>query len=224
MNQGVFESQINTAWDLLKKVGLAGTRVWRPKKFLRPAATSRVLSYDEIWESYIRNQFHHFSLRDYSLLEFRVDSYQPLKMSYVYLECPFIGQSYSEFLDTEGVVADDGDDSYWEFYEDYLANTPHKSSVTPIRYDYDVKNYEPGLHPASHIHFGYGNEIRIATNRILRPLSFVLFIIRQRYKSEWRELVGIDKMKIVCKNVRESLDNVDSQYFKSLDDWEMRLD
>lgn len=99
-----------------------------------------------------------------------------------------------------------------------------KESVTPIRYDYRPQHYEEGRHPASHVHFGHMNNIRLATERVLeRPLSFFLLVIRQYYPDDWVNLLQHAEAGNWCKNVRDDLGNVSTEYWRPLDQLEMIL-
>jgi hypothetical protein len=65
--------------------------------------------------------------------------------------------------------------------------------------------------------------MRVGTVNVLRPLSFLLFIIRQRYPSKWRTFVGISDAEVLCRSIRDNLDGVPEEYRSALDEWEMAL-
>lgn len=218
MNEGLFKTQVNECWKILRKLELEKERVFHPIYPQKPASIFRNLSYIEIWETCIAHQYYDFQLTDNSLIQFR-------KNSYVYYECPYNSLSYPEFLHEhlETTLYEVGDEFKYE-YEDYLSGCEKKESVTPIRYDYDPDRYEQGRHPASHIHFGHNNHIRLATTKILKPLSFFLLIIRQCYPELWiTKLLKLPETKIWCKNIREQLDNVNEKFWNPFDEWEMKL-
>jgi hypothetical protein len=98
-----------------------------------------------------------------------------------------------------------------------------KNVVTPIRYDYKATDYTEGLHPASHVHFGFANEIRIGTRRIMNPISFVLLLIRQRYPDHWKQVLAVKAHQVLCSNVRDTIDEVNEAYWKELDLLEVAL-
>jgi hypothetical protein len=105
----------------------------------------------------------------------------------------------------------------------YLASSSSEAMVTPIRYDYSAAHYRPGLHPASHIHFGFENEMRVGTRNILNPVSFTLFVVRQRYPQAWIKFCSDSRNIFLFNQVRVDLDSVDSSYWSAEDEREMAL-
>ncbi len=223
MKEGIFRTQINTAWDILKRLELDEERVVLPNYPRRAASMFRHLSYLETWKLCFQEQYYDFQLSDSSLLQFTVDSYSPLALRYVYYECPYQSLTYADFLEEQGTSRHEVGDELVPDYEDYLSTCDMKETVTPIRYDYSPEQYMAGIHPASHIHFGHRNSVRVATKNILRPLSFLCLIIRQCYPDAWRQLLTIQEAESWCKNVRENLERVNEQFWNSLDKWEMIL-
>jgi hypothetical protein len=223
MTEGIFRTQINIAWDILKHLELDAERVPLPNYPKRAASIFRHLSYLETWRLCFRQQYYDFQLSDSSLLQFEVDSYAPLTLRYAYYECPYESLTYAEFLEAHGFSRHDVGDELTPDYEDYLSTCEMKETVTPIRYDYSPELYMEGIHPASHIHFGHRNNVRVATENILRPLSFLCLILRQCYPEAWRQLLTMQEAEIWSKNVRENLDGVDDNFWNPLDEWEMRL-
>ena len=76
----------------------------------------------------------------------------------------------------------------------------------------------------SHIHFGWNNDIRVATRRVLNPVSFGLFIVRQRYPREWERLVLLEQSESWCRNVRETLDEIAEKFWGEADERELALE
>jgi hypothetical protein len=118
---------------------------------------------------------------------------------------------------------DDWGDELRADYEQYVNSLVTKNSVTPIRYDYKAADYRPGIHPASHVHFGQSNEIRVGTYRVMKPLSFVLFLLRQRYPREWEQFRLSGDMATHARNVRHDLDIVHATYWDVHDEYELIL-
>ena len=108
-------------------------------------------------------------------------------------------------------------------YEKYAMNGTQKSIVTPTRYDYAPHQYVEGRHPASHMHFGYCSEIRVATNRILSPLSFLLFVLRQYYPEYWQRFCLRSIPRQCANSIRANLTLVQSKFSKNNDKHEMIL-
>jgi hypothetical protein len=225
MNLGQFRTQVDTAWDIIRKLELGEDRVYRPVYPANPAPLFRHLTYVEIWKLCFREQYYNFQLKDDSLIQFRVESFNPLCMSYVYYECPYTPvMSFDEFL-RDYLEVDDWEDQRYlkRDFEDYYNLSNNKEVITPIRYDYSPQLYNEGLHPASHFHFGHKSSIRVGTKKVLLPVSFICFVLRQAYPEEWQHFVQIEDANIWVRNVRDGLEDVNTEYWNTLDYWEMTL-
>ena len=224
MNRGLFAAQLNEAWNVLGMLGLDADRVWHPTYPAHLAAHFRSLSYLQVWRTCYAEQYYDFLLADNSVIQLRATSFQPLRVSYAYYECPFDAPSYADFVESEvSVSAFEAGDEFREEYENFLLACPPKAAITPIRYDYDPDRYTEGIHPASHFHLGHANSVRIATHRILRPLSFLLFVLRQRYPIHWPNLLAQREAPVWCRNIRDALDSVEDAYIHPNDMFEMIL-
>jgi len=223
MNYGVFATQLNRAHVVLRRLGLIADRVIAPPYARYSASDFRNKPYLEIWRKCFDDRLFDFRLKDDSLLQFRA-TFSPLIVSYTYYECPFLPLvSLEDYLDQERAAKGDEVDDYDLLREYDLLGPVLKPATTPARYDYAPHIYEEGVHPASHIHFGHGGHIRLGTKRILRPLSFLLFVIRQYYPDEWRSLIGRGDAGMICRNVSENLDLVAQAHIRPLDALEMYL-
>lgn len=229
MNAGVFRTQINTCWRILCELELNGSRENFPKSPSNPAATFRGLAYEEVWKLCLKSFYYDFVLSDNALLRFICTSFNPLEVSYSYLECPFDAPTYKGFLFemfgnqiTKKDIAEIGD-SYRIEYEAHLQSVAAKSHVFPIRYDLDPARYREGHHPAGHFHFGFNTSIRLSTRKKLRPVSFLLFVIRQMYLGSWNALLSDNRNNALFGNVRDALDDIDPVHFSGLDMREMHL-
>ena len=167
-----------------------------------------------------------FHLDDGSFFQFCVDSFDPFEPRYSYYECPYNCMSYRNYVKRElGFEPEKAGGIFMQDYTDYVSTCTQKESVMPIRYDYKPAHYVEGRHPASHVHFGYMNNVRVATKRVLAPpLSFFLLIIRQHYPGSWTNLLTHNDAGHWTRNVREHLENVDGQYWNPRDEMEMILD
>jgi len=224
MNPGVFESQINRSWNLLLDLGLGSERKTHPIYPTKAASLFRDAGYVETWNKCFSDGLYHFLLNDLSLVQFRVDSYNPLKASYVYYECPYLpAVSFEDFLEGLGVESGDEDESYYREEYDSAVVQQLKESYTPIRYDFDPICYVSGRHPASHIHFGHGNNIRVGTKMIMKPLSFILFILRQCYPDHWQQFWTRHEADLWAREVNINLDPINAKYYQDKDSWEMPL-
>ena len=224
MNLGLFRTQLESVEGLLKVLGLYYAREWHPNYAAVRARDFRGVSYRDAWFKCYTSRYYDFILTDFSILQFRLSGQNPLAVSYSYLECPNRITPYTDFLRSLDFDPETVGDALLPDYELEVPSFPIKAGVTPIRYDYDQERYQTGLHPVSHMHFGYESSIRVGTKRILKPLSFFLFILRQQYRHNWSNLWGLDNTEHLYRNVRESLDMIDQCYLKDQDYWEMMLD
>jgi hypothetical protein len=184
------------------------------------------MKYLQLWEFLRSEDFYDFILNDGSLLQFRYEN--ETKFSYSYFEFPF-NQQYIDRLDffqdpEKYIDADIDADKLEEFYEFITSNWTKRSNTSPIRYDFDPECYNPGLHPASHIHIGHENQIRIGTRRILEPIAFLLFILRQTYPDYWKRVLADAKNHFFDRRVRDKLSEIDNSHISDGDFFEMYLE
>ena len=231
---GQFQAQITESEKLLRRLGMLEERNPSPNKRLG-AAHFKGMIYREIYFECVKEFAFDFRLCDQSLILFVKDGSNEHDglLGYSYYECPVNIDSYEEFVGAQfsltpldsgfdDLIGEVGDDLSSD-YEQYVASADSKTIVTPLRYDYKAADYREGVHPASHIHFGFANEIRIGTRKVMNPLSFTLFIIRQRYPRSWEKVLALDEAHLLCRNVRDSLADTHSDYWKPLDLFEASL-
>ena len=225
MNRGLFAAQVNKAEKILKELELHGERIYSPLYNQYEASFFRGKNYLEIWRSCFDKQLYDLKLSDDSLVQFRANSFAPLDISYLYLECPLRNfVPFERFIELQVVPEEEKDlFALQREYDYYIATLEREDAVTPIRYDYNPELYEEGRHPASHVHFGHSSEIRLGAKKVLRPLSFLFFVIRQCYPDIWVQFIQKDSADHLCRNVREHLDDVAEKCWNKLDNWEMVL-
>jgi hypothetical protein len=234
ISEGLFQTQLNKVEHILNELDLLEERQPSPNLSLG-ASHFRGMSYRQIYEECVREYAYEYRLTDQSLLLF-VKSGSNVhngSLSYSYLDCPVKVMPYREFVGNEigmdvmdenfDEEVDSWGDQLFSDYDQYINSLNNKSTVTPLRYDYKASDYRAGIHPASHVHFGHENEIRVGTNRVMRPLSFLLFLLRQRYPAEWDQLRNMRQMSIYVRNVRSELDLVESTYWSERDQDEIFL-
>ena len=220
---GWFRASVNRVAGLCTSLNLA---IWHnplPRYPTDMASNARKLRYSQEWDMYQSGSLFDILLADGALLQFKEQPNDKSVLSYSYLECPYVAKSYSEFvMEIFGVA--DPDFKFWEEYESYVVQCEIRDSVTPVRYDYSPSLYREGIHPASHLHMGHRTEVRLSCKRVLRPLSFFLFILRQYYPVVWENgiLCHRDANSLV-RQVRDDIDAVHVKMFKSKDLWEQYL-
>lgn len=234
IGDGQFRAQLERIEQLLTKLALLADRQHSPNRSLG-AAHFRGKPYREVYEISIRELAYDFRLTDQGLLLF-TKAGKDIKtgtLSFSFYESPVAVMSYQEFVALQvGIIPSDPNynksieewaDEFMSDYQGYVVSSDLKSLVTPLRYDYKAEDYRPGAHPASHLHFGFANNVRVATRRILNPIAFTLFILRQCYPDAWQRLLSWDESETVTRNVREFLNDVDALYWQSRDEQELFL-
>jgi hypothetical protein len=190
------------------------------------ASRARDLSYIDEFRYYVENNLFDFRLVDLGLFQFKWQARGDI--SYCYYQNPQEIPSYSEFLSEQlGPGFDNLDsvgDAFREEYDLVISTANLRESVTPIRYDLSPGLYECGVHPAAHLHIGMDNSIRIAVRRLMSPVSFVLFVLRQMYPDAWRHCLDRTDPRILVAEVRESLDEVEAMYFQDRDHLQLVLE
>jgi len=186
----------------------------------------RGLSYVEEYQSFLNESMFDFLLKDRALLQFKHLSDD--EVSYCYYQSPFDVPSYRDFLaESLGPDADaiqDVGDSFLDEYSLAIDTARLRKNLLVMRYDFDPKLYEHGVHPAAHVHFGQGNEIRLSVRRLMEPMSFALFVIRQLYPESWRKLLDWTDAPVLCRAVRENLEVVGAAYYQMRDKLQLSLE
>lgn len=146
-------------------------------------------SYQKIWLDHYRNNSYHYRLIDQSLFRFL---FYEKRISFEYINCPYTIER-DTYID---VFTDE------KFLRDELSI---ELIPTPIRYDYEPLSYDPISHPIGHVHIGLNNHIRIGTDRILNPISFLLFCLRQMYPDNWKDLITLGNFKKYKPYIRNKI-------------------
>lgn len=230
MNQGNFSASINASWNVLKRLGIDKTRNQIPRLPQNPAFLFRGKSYVDVYKICLSSYYYHFELFDGSLLQFRHEGTSPLKLSYVYYESPYDVLTFEEYLTNAGwsnindeLVKKELVSMYEEDISSIASNTTKKHALE-IRYDYSEDTYTEGVHPVSHIHIGFRSNVRIGLRKILTPLSFVLFVIRQCYPDHWINIHSHPDSSRLTRNVRDNLREIDlANFWNSKDNRELFL-
>lgn len=226
MKSGLFEAQLNEIESILKGLELLKERNLFPQYPEFGMADFRGLEYTEVWRRCYRDQLYNFMLMDFALIQFR-NNQLTNRVNFAFYETPFETITYQDFLVNEiGFPPDELDqigDSFRDEYEQALNDGDFRRGFTPLRYDYAPEAYNEGRHPAAHIHFGFDNNIRVCTAKLLRPMSFLLLILRQYYPDKWVEFTNLSRAPTTVRQIRDALDDVDPSYLRGRDHWEMIL-
>jgi hypothetical protein len=180
----------------------------------------REASYTDMWQLARGNKWYHIEFDDLSIFQFQ-NAPSP---SYHFIDCPIDIPTLHDFLVSRGLnYRDRYNAAVAEEYQDVIETAPLKAHVCPIRYDYDANGYEEGIHPAAHIHIGLDNEIRLRMRREMSPLSFIYFVLRQRYPDNWRKVLTSPMHEGISHQLREGLPLVGAAYCRKLDICELEL-
>jgi hypothetical protein len=136
-----------------------------------------------------------FLLIDQSYFQFEYNNKgSNLEIRYAFFQTPINYISYEDFLDIiiEAQNLSESKEDIGEMfeaeYQQFLNEKEVENKYITIRYDVDYKNYKPLVHSISHLHIGHQNNIRIPIEKFISPLTFVLFILKNVYYSEWKEM------------------------------------
>ncbi|ELY8226438.1 DUF2290 domain-containing protein [Enterococcus faecalis] len=147
--------------------------------------------YEEIFKVSMQNGDYDILLNDDSFFQFSCENtsggVEKGNIRYAYYEKTRDYKTYSEFLTDLDFNYSDVGEEFLGYYEQYISEAKLKTSVTPIRYDYDIKNFKSVSHPISHFHIGFNNEIRLPVDKIILPVDFVMFILQNVYPAVFKK-------------------------------------
>ena len=230
---GELRAHIEIAWEIFEALEIGDS--YNPGVSYRSSGVSQVknLTYKEEYLKCLQDGLWTMLLSDKSIVQFDFDSRNSSShLRYAYYDNPFFVMPFKDFVSAKRVifdVPDLPDEAFESDYAIYLDDPDQweaREHVTPIRYDYAPKEYTPGCHPASHVHFGHRSSVRIATGRLLKPSSFACLIARQCYPTAWQDYrkSAEENLSKYCKHVHANLDSVPTRFFNLHDFEEMGLD
>jgi hypothetical protein len=185
MNRADFITSIRRSWDLVIRTDL-GLSFSVPVPLpvnpeFRDLLYESGSAYEDVYVLALRRSHYNFILSDFSFFQFSFfESDRSTRMAF--FPNPFQLLDFSpeelEILVSEGAIS----------YEDYAslsgeARILHRAP--PIRYEYAPGQYREIIHPSSHFHIGHHSENRWSIERMLTPLAFTMWIIKQYYSTEW---------------------------------------
>jgi len=143
--------------------------------------------YLKIYQTAIENLDYDILLADDSIFQFEIDEDGA---RFAYFQNPSDYISYQDFIIKH---FDDYNQDYDEYftieYEQFRNEQNINASAITIRYDLDAPNYRPNIHSTSHYHIGNQNNVRIPCDKIITPLSFILFVVKHVYYYEWKAAI-----------------------------------
>jgi len=193
MTEGKFHTSIKEAESLLKKFNLL--KSIGHKKFGQYSdeflKTSKKNDIVKTYKCAIENRDYNLLLIDDSIMQFRKDKEE---LRYAFIQNPYTYVSKENYISiifspeelndqTEISVEQLIDDNE---YEQFLNEQKLNSISNYFRYDYSRKGYFPLIHSCSHMHIGQNENVRIPIAKILTPLKFTKFCIKNTYFDEWK--------------------------------------
>lgn len=210
--QATFNMSLRSSVNLVRDANLLGNynnNIFYPE-FM--AGELRPLSYEQSWKKCTFDGWFNIQLEDGSLFIFK-------QGSYTYLMTPIKTLSFDEYL-KEFYPEDEwqGESEYrviiTQEYDNYIDSHTKNHPPMPIRYDIDGEHYCEHSHPYCHFHFGLENEGRIATQKLLTPLSFTAFVLRSFYPKAWKIYAESELINEHLQHFKMGLSTPDIQYWK----------
>ncbi len=210
MNEGKFLDGVKRSKELLLQLSLLDSvdehniRICSDAKYsheFKKAALKK--SYGKTYIIGIENNDFDFLLCDHSFIQY---SFNPVERTIrlAYYPNPNIIKTYEEFLFHQELTYKDAGDLFMDDYQQFLAEQSQYDVITPVRYDYNESLYSPLYHPASHLHIGLNNQIRISCDKILTPLSFSGLIISFFYQDTWKRMLENGNQKKMVMSHKNS--------------------
>jgi len=191
---------------------------------------SRGNRHTEIYNCAIENLDYEILLKDDSIFQFSLNSSGVLR--YCFIQNPsifvdkfdYLREFYSpEELFTypdEELLSTINEEEYEQFVDDQNLNL----EANIFRYDLDSAGYSPLLHSYSHIHIGLNENTRLSCSKILTPLKFVIFSIKNTYYKEWKNALKLNEA--LNQKIKESKDqciNLPKEFWSNDETFELYI-
>lgn len=225
-HSGLFAASRNRAIRLLTDLELvAEVNDFADYSLLVPSEV-RSKTYSEVWKKCLQEQLYDVRLVDESIIQFNIKSGH----SYSFYDAPVRAIAFSEYV-LERLDASIDDDAVKDLlyelrdeYDSYVSGLDYQRPALPVRYDYSPDLYRSPCHPASHVHFGFSTDVRVATRRQWLPETFTLFLVRQFYPHCYEKLVAAaTDLKSLANPLRSSLELIADQHWDVSQDLEIHL-
>ena len=210
MNIVNFKTSLNHVERLLKAIGVLRQKGVKSinddgvsEEFKRASLRS---NYFAAYNIALEKFDYDYLLQDQSFFQFQFNPSSNLdgfpNIRYAFFQNPQEFRTYKDFLiESELLEEDEAEieigDSFQDLYEQYLIEQQLNLKSCSIRFDVDFSNYRPLIHSVAHLHIGHSNDIRIPCDKLLTPEKFVLFVLKQTYYSQWRELIENSNLTIL---------------------------
>jgi hypothetical protein len=233
MNQAAFGISISESISLLSEVNLFKAKGIKPtgihsEEFIQATRSNR---HTELHKIATKNHDYEILLKDDSIFQF---TWNENKLRYAFIQNPTTYVSKDEFLAkiyTPEDLLQLSDEDYidlienindWE-YEQFFIEQSLNLESNIIRYDLDSKGYLPLIHPYSHLHIGVNQNLRIPCSKILTPLKFVIFAIKNTYYDQWKDAFRTENFSQKVRDSKATCINVPPQYWQAEERFELFL-
>ena len=208
--------------ELLKSENSTRVRSVENKKFSQEFLQIMYSNdYEKIYMTAMNNSDYDFLLEDDSFFQIsamKISSKKfDFKLRYAYYPNPFQYKSYKDFLEENGFSYEEHGDAFIYEYEQHISEAKLKNFFTPIRYDYDVSEYEPRTHAVSHLHIGLEQNMRIPISRVLTPQEFAILIIRNLYFEKWKLILDNENYLKILKKTKNTKNLICDELFGDLE-------
>lgn len=153
--------------------------------------------------------------------DYLINAEKELRIRYIYFPCPYDFPTYHEYLVAQGLDYRIVGETSREEYEQELSEAGFKSGQGYLRYEFSIEEYKSGEHPASHIHVGPNTEIRLPSSKIITPMAFVMFALKQVYFNKWVAWIKKKDFKDTYIACKKSCPEVSPAFFSREDQHEL---
>lgn len=199
MTSGKFFSSINESiillskFKLLKSKGPKGNGIYS-EEFLKVSKGDNIV---ETYKCAIKNEDYDILLKDESIIQFQKINDD---LRYAYIQNPYKYISKEEYITLIYTIEDLEELSDFSIdelvneneYEQFLNEQNLNSISNYFRYDCSPAGYKPLVHSYSHFHIGMNENVRISTSKIITPLKFTKFCIKNTYFDNWKAQFDLD--------------------------------
>lgn len=194
MNEKEFMRSLHASHNFFNELGIAEPLVG-PSSLpvhgeFNKIALDTERPYTDVFFAGLRIGQYNFKLSDFSYLQFSYTSADDLR--YAFYPSPFSseGLDHLAHLQKRLKTSDEAD------FETFMAlatsiNVNYRRPI--VRYEYNVKQYEAGVHPVSHLHIGTYGDDRWPLQPRLTPLAFSLLIGKLYFRSHWEAVTEGEK-------------------------------
>ncbi|AHI63367.1 DUF2290 domain-containing protein [Burkholderia thailandensis] len=138
--------------------------------------------YTDVFFAGLKVGQYNFALTDFSYFQFSYTSEEDVR--YAFYPSPFTTDALASIAQLQQRLgARDAADV--EMLMTFAESQPVNYRRPVVRYEYNVEQYDAGVHPVSHLHIGtYGDDRWVLQPR-LTPLAFALVIAKLYFRPHW---------------------------------------